>query len=408
MAGYVLATLALAVWVYLMTARGRYWLAGERDDRREAAAPAVWPRVTAVIPARDEVETIGTTIRSLLGQAYPGALSIVLVDDESRDGTAEAARAAAAAAGSSDRLTVLTGRPLPAGWTGKVWAMHQGVAQATSAVPPPDYLLLTDADITYGPEALAPLVARAEAGGNALTSLMVKLRCESLAERVFVPAFVYFFQMLYPFAWVNRRDHPLGAAAGGCMLVRPQALQAAGGIAAIRGALIDDCTLGALLKKQGPVWLGLTERVTSARPYDHIEDIRRMVARSAYAQLGYSPWMLAGCILGMTLTYVAAPVMTFTGSGPAQALGAAAFALMIISYQPILRFYRRSPLWGLALPLIALAYMAFTLDSAYQHVRGRGGLWKGRVQAQIQNQVGRTVDDSQAVDSQVEAKVEPK
>ena len=412
MAGYVLATLALAVWVYLMTARGGYWLAGERDDRHEPGPPAAsspWPRVTAVIPARDEAETIGTTIRSLFGQAYPGRFDIVLVDDESRDGTAAAARAAAAAVGAADRLTVLTGRPLPAGWTGKLWAVHQGVAQATSAVPAPDFLLLTDADITYGTNSLAPLVARAAAGGHVLTSLMVKLRCESLAERIFVPAFVYFFQMLYPFGWVNRRDHPLGAAAGGCMLVRPQALEAAGGIAAIRGALIDDCTLGALLKKKGPVWLGLTERVTSARPYEHIEDIRRMVARSAYAQLGYSPLMLAGCILGMALTWLAAPGLAFAGHGLAQALGAATFALMIISYQPILRLYRRSPLWGLALPLIALAYMAFTLDSAYQHARGRGGLWKGRVQAQVDAQVGRTVDDSPAVDRQVEAKAaEPK
>jgi hopene-associated glycosyltransferase HpnB len=407
MAGLIIATLALAVWVYLMTVRGGYWLAGERDDRAEPAPPAVWPRVTAVIPARDEVETIGTTIGSLLGQAYPGALSIVLVDDESRDGTAEAARAAAAAAGWSGRLTLLAGRPLPAGWTGKLWAVHQGVAEATSAGPAPDYLLLTDADITYGPGALAPLVARAAAGGNVLTSLMVKLRCESLAERIFVPAFVYFFQMLYPFGWVNRRDHPLGAAAGGCMLVRPQALAAAGGIAAIRGALIDDCTLGAALKKQGPVWLGLTDRVVSARPYEHIEDIRRMVARSAYAQLNYSPLMLAGCILGMALTYLAAPVLAVAGSGLAQAFAAATFALMIISYQPILRFYRRSPLWGLALPAIALAYMAFTLDSAYQHVRGRGGLWKGRVQAQVP--VNRKADDRQAVDGQVEAGVsEPK
>jgi hopene-associated glycosyltransferase HpnB len=298
---------------------------------------------------------------------------------------------------------VLAGRPLPAGWTGKLWAVHQGVAQATSAGPPPDYLLLTDADITYGPGALAPLVARAAAGGNALTSLMVKLRCDSLAERIFVPAFVYFFQMLYPFGWVNRRDHPVGAAAGGCMLVRPQALQAAGGIAAIRGALIDDCALGAALKRQGPVWLGLTERVASARPYERLEDIRRMVARSAYAQLNYSPLMLAGCILGMTLTYLAAPALALAGSGLAQALGGAAFALMIISYQSILRFYKRSPLWGLALPLIALAYMAFTLDSAYQHVRGRGGLWKGRVQAQVGTKVGTKGDD------QVRARVaEPK
>jgi hopene-associated glycosyltransferase HpnB len=392
MAGLIIATLALAVWVYLMTARGGYWLAGERDDRGEGAPPPLWPRVTAVIPARDEVETIGTTVQSLLGQAYPGALSVIVVDDESRDGTGEAARAAAAAAGASDRLTVLAGRPLAAGWTGKLWAVHQGVARAMSAVPAPDYLLLTDADITYGPGALAPLVARAEAGGLALTSLMVKLRCDSLAERVFVPAFVYFFQMLYPFGWVNRRHHPLGAAAGGCMLVRPQALAAAGGIAAIRGALIDDCALGAALKRQGPVWLGLTTRVTSVRPYEHIADIRRMVARSAYAQLGYSPLKLAGCLVGMALTYLAAPVLAFCASGLAQALGDAAFALMIVSYQPMLRFYRRSPLWGLALPLIALAYMAFTLDSAYQHVRGRGGLWKGRVQAQIETR-GGTQDD---------------
>ncbi len=387
MAGLLIAMLALAVWVYLLTARGGYWLAGERDDLREPAPCAVWPRVTAVIPARDEVETIGATIRSLFGQAYSGAFSVILVDDESRDGTAEAARAAAAAAGASDRLTVLAGQPLPAGWTGKLWAVHQGVTEATSAAPAPDLLLLTDADITYGADALARLVARAEAGRNALTSLMVKLRCDSPSERIFVPAFVYFFQMLYPFGWVNRRDHPLGAAAGGCMLVRPQALAAAGGIAAIRGALIDDCALGAALKRQGPVWLGLTERVTSARPYDHLADIRRMVARSAYAQLGYSPLMLVGCIFGMALTYLAAPVLTFVAHGLPQALGAAAFALMIISYQPILRFYGRSPLWGAALPLIALAYMAFTLDTAYQHVRGRGGLWKGRVQAQVATQV---------------------
>ena len=383
MAGHIIATLALAVWVYLMAARGGYWLAGERDDRQEPANPPAWPRVVAVIPARDEVETIATTIGSLLHQSYPGPFSVVLVDDESRDGTAEAARGAAAAAGAPDRLTVLTGRPLPAGWTGKLWAVNQGVAQATSSGPAPDYLLLTDADITYSPDALARLVARAEAGGHVLTSLMVKLRCDSVAERIFVPAFIYFFEMLYPFAWVNRRDHPMAAAAGGSMLVRPQALQAAGGIAGIRGALIDDCALGAALKKQGPIWLGLTERVASARPYDRLDDIRRMVARSAYAQLGYSPLMLAGTILGMAITYLAAPVLAFAGSGLAQALGAAAFALMIVSYQPILRFYRCSPLWGLALPAIALAYMAFTLDSAYQHVRGRGGLWKGRVQAQV-------------------------
>jgi hopene-associated glycosyltransferase HpnB len=275
---------------------------------------------------------------------------------------------------------------LPPGWTGKLWAVHQGVGHATGLPEAPDYLLLTDADITYAPDALARLVARAQASGTVLTSLMAKLRCESVAERVFVPAFIYFFQMLYPFAWVNRRDHKMAAAAGGCMLVRPRALASAGGIAAIRGALIDDCALGAALKRQGPIWLGLTERVVSARPYEHVDDIRRMVARSAYAQLHYSPWLLVGCIIGMALTYLAAPLLALLGHGSAQALGAAAFALMFMSYQPILRFYRRSPLWGLALPVIALAYMAFTVDSAYQHGRGRGGLWKGRVQAQAATQ----------------------
>jgi hopene-associated glycosyltransferase HpnB len=346
------------------------------------------PCVTAVIPARDEAATIGATVGSLLGQAYPGAFAIVLVDDESRDGTADAARAAAARVGASERLTVIAGKPLPAGWTGKVWAVRQGVEAATSGPQAPDYLLLTDADITYAPDALMRLVARAEQGGYVLTSLMAKLRCDSLAERAFVPAFIYFFQMLYPFAWVNARARKMAAAAGGCMLVRPRALASAGGIAAIRGALIDDCALAAALKKQGPIWLGLTERVVSARAYEHLDDIRRMVARSAYAQLGYSPVLLAGCILGMALTYLAAPLLALFASGPAQALGAAAFALMAMSYLPILRFYGRSALWGLALPVIALAYMAFTLDSAYQHGRGRGGLWKGRVQAQAGTKVG--------------------
>jgi hopene-associated glycosyltransferase HpnB len=385
--GIVIAALVFAIWVYLVVGRGFYWLAGERDDLNEPAPPAVWPRVTAVIPARDEVETIGKTVGSLLGQAYPGVFSVVLVDDESRDGTADAARAAAAQAGASERLTVLAGRPLPAGWTGKLWAVSQGVERATAGADAADYLLLTDADITYAPEALAHLVARAEQGGYVLTSLMAKLRCDSLAERIFVPAFIYFFQMLYPFGWVNRRDHATAGAAGGCMLVRPRALASAGSIAAIRGKLIDDCALGAALKARGPIWLGLTERVVSARPYDRLDDIRRMVARSAYAQLGYSPLMLLGCILGMALTYLAAPLLAFFASGVAQALGAAAFALIFVSYVPILRFYGRSPWWGLALPLIALAYMAFTLDSAYQHGRGRGGLWKGRVQAQVGTKV---------------------
>jgi len=306
-----------------------------------------------------------------------------VVDDQSRDGTAAVARAAAEEAGAADRLTVLAGRTPPAGWSGKVWAMQQGVEHVARGERPPRYLLFTDADIVYQPAVLRDLVARAEAGRLVLTSLMVKLSCASLAERLFIPAFVFFFQMLYPFAWVNRRGRRTAAAAGGCMLARFDALAAAGGIAAIRSALIDDCALGRRMKAVGPIWLGLTDRVRSLRAYPRLDDVRRMVARSAYDQLGYSPLALAGTTAGLALTYLAPPLLALAASGAARIVAATAFALMVAAFQPTLRFYRLSPLWGLALPAVALAYMAFTLDSAYQHGRGRGGLWKGRVHANV-------------------------
>jgi hopene-associated glycosyltransferase HpnB len=211
--------------------------------------------------------------------------------------------------------------------------------------------------------------------------LMVRLRCQSLAERMLIPAFIFFFQMLYPFSWVNRPNHKMAGGAGACMLVHYDALLAAGGIAAIRGALIDDCALGRKLKGVGPIWLGLTERVHSLRPYDEVGDIRRMVARSAYDQLRYSPVLLAATIVGMVLIYLAPPVLALVGSGVVRIAAAAAWGMMTLSFLPTLRFYRASPWWALALPGIAIAYMVFTLDSAYQHARGRGGLWKGRVQA---------------------------
>jgi hopene-associated glycosyltransferase HpnB len=376
-----IAAASLAAWIYLVGARGAFWRATERDDRGAPPAPAVWPEIVAVIPARDEAETIGETVRSLLAQNYPGRLSIVLVDDQSTDGTAAIAIDAAAAMQASQRLTVLTGQPRPAEWSGKVWAMHQGVEHLAARAP--SHVLFTDADIAYDRDAVRHLMARAVAGRFVLTSLMVKLRCVSLAERMFIPAFVFFFQMLYPFRWVNRPGHGTAGAAGGCMLVRHDALLAAGGIAAIRGALIDDCALGRNLKAVGPVWLGLTERVRSLRPYPHVGEIRRMVARTAYDQLNYSPLLLAGTVAGLALTYLAPPLLTLFASGWAQLMGALAWALMALAYQPTLRLYRLSPLWGVALPGIAVAYMAFTLDSAYQHARGRGGLWKGRVQANI-------------------------
>jgi hopene-associated glycosyltransferase HpnB len=376
--------MVLAIWLYLLLGRGFFWLGRERDDGT-AAKQGPWPAVMAVIPARDEAECVGDTVASLLRQDYPGEFTVILVDDQSRDSTAQVARDVAAALGAPDRLTVISGRSLPAGWTGKLWAQSQGVEAAETSAGAPDYILLTDADIVYAPEELRKLVARARSSGTVLTSLMAKLRCESFAERMFVPAFIFFFQMLYPFAWANNPRRSTAAAAGGCMLVRRETLRAAGGMASIRSALIDDCTLAKQLKAHGPIWIGLTDGVRSVRAYPAVEDIRKMVSRTAYAQLQYSALILAGTVLGLAVTYLFPVLLAVFASGLAQILGLAAWLLMALAFQPILRFYRASPLWGLVLPAIAAVYMAFTLDSAYQHARGRGGMWKGRAQANLQD-----------------------
>ena len=376
-----LGATGLAAWLYLAAGRGGFWRANIRDGNSLPAEPADWPSVAAVIPARNEADMIGASLGSLLAQDYPKPLRVILCDDQSGAGTAAPARATAQAAGASDRLTVLEGAPLPQGWTGKLWAMRQGIEKARSLPEPPRYLLLTDADIAYDSGVVRRLIARAEAGKLVLTSLMVKLRCESFAERALIPAFVFFFQMLYPFAWVNRKDSGVAAAAGGCMLVRLDALDAAGGIAAIRSSLIDDCALGRSMKRQGPIWLGLTDSAHSLRPYPHFGDIRRMVARSAYDQLNYSPLLLAGTVAAMTLTYLVPPLLAVFGAGVARAAGLLTWGIMTAAFYPIVRFYRLSPLWAAALPAIASCYMLFTLDSAVQHWRGKGGLWKGRVQA---------------------------
>jgi hopene-associated glycosyltransferase HpnB len=378
----LLAVATLAVWLYLLLGRGFFWLAAERDSQLAAdAGPATWPSVVAIIPARNEAEVIGGCIGSLLRQKYPGRFDIVLVDDESTDGTAAVARSAAKAAGAEDRLTVLRGSPLPAGWAGKVFAMSQGFRQIEGETDPPDYVLFTDADISYdAPDVVRRLVCGAESRGLVLVSLMVKLRCESFAETLLIPAFVFFFDMLYPFGWVADRKKPTAAAAGGCMLVGRSALSAAGGIESIKGAIIDDCALGALMKRQGPIWLGLTERVVSLRAYPSFHDIRRMVVRSAFAELRFSQLRLIGTLFGMLITYVAPPLLAIFGSGFAQILGGSAWLLMAISFQPTLRLYRCSPFWGLALPVIAAIYTGFTVESAIQHWRGKGGAWKGRFQ----------------------------
>ena len=372
--------MALAIWVYLLAARGGFWLARERDDRAAVPAPERWPSVVAVVPARNEADVIAQSLESLLRQDYRGSFRIVLVDDGSEDGTGDVARDAADRSGSPERLTVLRGTALPTGWTGKIWALQQGIQRAT-ADEAPDYLLLTDADIGHAPDNLRALVSRAERDGRVLVSLMAELSCASWPERFLIPAFVLFFQMLYPFTWVARREVKVAAAAGGCMLVRRTALETAGGIAAIRSEIIDDCALARRLKAVGPIWLGLTRRAKSLRPYGGFAEIGRMVSRSAYAQLRYSPLLLVGTVAGMMLTYLAPPLLTVFGSGVAQWASLGAWLLMALAFQPMLRFYVVSPLWGLALPVIAGAYMLFTVQSALQVWRGRGGMWKGRVQA---------------------------
>jgi hopene-associated glycosyltransferase HpnB len=382
-ASVLLAVLTLAIWLYLIVGRGGFWRGLERDDiDQPATQPERWPSVVAVVPARDEVDVAPRSIASLLAQDYPANFSIILVDDNSQDGTAAAVRRAVQQASeASGRLTILAGAPVAPGWTGKLWAVNQGVAHAQALAEPPTYLLLTDADIVHAPGALRALVARAQAGSLVLTSRMAKLRCASLCERALIPAFVFFFQLLYPFAWVNRRDRKTAAAAGGCMLIERGSLTAAGGIAAIGHHVIDDCALAAKLKAQGPIWLGLTDRVVSIRPYAACQDIRHMVARSAYAELKHSPLLLLGTVLGLALTFLVAPLTAMLGTGIARLAALAAWGLMALAFWPTLRFYRRSPLWAVLLPAIAAVYMGFTLDSAYQHMRGRGGMWKGRAQA---------------------------
>lgn len=374
MLSIVLAGISAVIWLYLLAGRGMFWLGPVRDERTPPALRRR-PSVALVIPARNEAAVIGQSVGSLLRQDYAGPLSVIVVDDDSDDGTG--AIATRAADGATRTVKVINSASLPSGWTGKLWALRQGVSAAERDAP--EYLLLTDADIVHAPDSVSWLMAQAEQGGYVLTSFMAKLRCESLAERSHVPAFIYFFEMLYPFAWVRDPKSPTAAAAGGCVLLKTEALRAAGGIESIRNALIDDCSLARRLKRAGPIWLGLTDRVRSIRPYKTLADVRRMIARSAYAQLNFSVLMLVACIAGLTLTFLAAPLLAIFADGPARWVGLAVWMAMALSFVPILRFYRLSPLWGIALPGIAALYALYTIDSAWRHWRKRGGEWKGRV-----------------------------
>jgi hopene-associated glycosyltransferase HpnB len=366
--------ICLATWIYLLAFRGGFWRGRERDDLDALAEPTSWPAVVAVVPARNEADVVGQAVGSLRRQDYPGLFRIILVDDGSDDGTADAALGT----GGDHPLEVIAGAPLIEGWTGKLWAQSQGVAKAAQFEPV--YIWFTDADISHDRSNLRALVARAEAGELALTSLMARLTVRSGWERMLIPAFVFFFQMLFPFAWVNDPRRRTAAAAGGCMLARRTALEAAGGMATIAGEIIDDCALARALKRHGPIWLGLTRRCQSLRPYAGLGQIGRMVARSAYAQLGFSPWLLAGVLVGMALVFVAPPLLWLI-PGLGQPLGLLAWIAMACAIQPTLRIYRLGAVWGLTLPFAGALYGAFTVWSAIQHWRGQGGMWKGRIQA---------------------------
>jgi hopene-associated glycosyltransferase HpnB len=429
--------LAAAAWAYLLTGRGGYWRTdqrlpgadagsgqpdGDAGPRRPAAGAGApgWPGVVAVVPARNEATVLPAALPTLLGQDYPGAFAVVLVDDDSSDGTSAVAaalgraaggRAAAGrgvddraaddnavddrAAGREDqaalpggRLRIVAGTRTPAGWAGKVWAMAQGLRAAGDA----EYVLFTDADIAYRPDTLTALVRAAEADDRVLVSQMALLRADTGWERLLVPAFVYFFAQLYPFRLVNRPGTRTAAAAGGCMLIRRRELAAAGGLERIRGALIDDVALGQLMQSARPAarcWLGLSTDITSIRPYPRLADLWQMVTRSAYTQLRYSPAALAGTLAGLLWLYLLPPAAVLAGLAGLAAGGGAAFgwlavagaagwAAMAVTYLPMLRLYGLSPLRAPSLPLIAILYAAMTADSARRHYRGRGGEWKGR------------------------------
>jgi hopene-associated glycosyltransferase HpnB len=375
---WLIGALSFIVWLVLWLRHGGFW---RTETAPVPTAPHDWPNVVVVIPARNEAEGIGRAVGSLLGQDYRGQIRVVVVDDESSDGTADVARHAAEAIGAADRLTIIGGTPTPPGWSGKMWAVSQGINRAGEIGPSARYILLTDGDIAHSERNLAHLVARAEAGALDLTSLMVRLRCESFAEQFMIPAFVFFFQMLYPFPWVNDPARKTAGAAGGCMLVRRAALERIGGIAVIKGALIDDCALAIEMKRNGPIWLGLTNDAQSLRIYGDFAEVWRMIARSAYTQLNYSPLLLAGTVLGLGITFLAPPLLFLFGHGWASTFGLLAWIIMAACYSPMLRFYGRSLWWAPLLPAVALVYLGATIDSALRHMRGKGGAWKGRFQA---------------------------
>ncbi len=382
--------LSLLIWLYLLWFRGGFWRCAERLTSARQGNTG-WPAVTAIVPARNEATVIASALTSLLNQDYPGTFSVILVDDQSEDGTEAVARKAAAESQRPERFSLLRAPSLPAGWTGKLWALEQGVRQVDENSR---YLWFSDADIAQPPDALRRLVAKAETEQRDLVSLMVALRCEGFWERLLIPPFIYFFQKLYPFAWVNDPRRSMAAAAGGCVLLRRDALTRIGGLASLSDALIDDCTLAAEVKgscsaESGGIWLGLAEDARSIRPYAGLGAIWTMVARTAYTQLKHQPLLLLGTLLGMFLTYLLPPLGLLSYPWhldiAAAVVSGLAWAAMSLSLLPVLRLYGQTLWFAPLLPLASALYSAMTLDSAWRHWRGRGGGWKGRIQAKHQN-----------------------
>ncbi len=396
-----LVLLSLTIWLGLLCFWGQFWRTDQQLEVTDTQLQSL-PVVCAVVPARNEAQLLPTTLRSLLLQDYPGSFNVFLVDDRSTDGTANFAEKVAHAVGKPQQLHIISGEALPSGWSGKLWAVEQGINSASKFTP--DYFLLTDADIEHDFGNLRRLVAKAVQEDLDLVSVMVRLRCESFWEKLLIPAFVFFFQKLYPFRWVNDLNNPTAAAAGGSILIAREALERIGGIQVIRQALIDDCALAQAVKKskgdkentlfpmpnapcpmpnQGRIWLGLSSLTRSLRPYDSLATIWDMVARTAYTQLNYSPLLLLGTLVGMPLIYLVPPVCVILGAAWSNwaiaFTGLLGWLLMTFAYYPTIRFYKCSPWLAFSLPAIAFLYTLMTLDSALRHWQGRGGAWKGRV-----------------------------
>jgi hopene-associated glycosyltransferase HpnB len=392
--------LTLLIWTYLVFARGGFWRIyparpplQQKSAEHESSPAEKLFRIAVIIPARNEADVVDRVARSLLRQSGQSAIHIFLVDDGSTDSTAEVARAAAVSVGQQENLTVVLGTPLPSGWSGKLWALEQGIELARQTNP--DFFLFTDADIEHAPDSVATLVAIVGAGPYDMASFMVKLHCQSLAEKLLIPAFIYFFFKLYPPAWIANPRRVTAGAAGGCILIRPAALDKAGGIQAIRQEVIDDCSLAARVKHAGGrLWLGASATTRSIRPYGGFSEIGRMISRSAFSQLRHSILLLLLSIAGMAATYLLPPALVLSvlsGYHVAQAAvvtgtAAAAWLLMIASYMPVLRLYRLSPVWALALPAAAIFYIGATFHSAVKYWSGRGGQWKGRIQDPLGNE----------------------